>query len=236
MIRAVLFDIDDTLFPEQEYYSSGFRMVAQELLSRGVGPAQSTQSLLERLARTEDKGHTLDLASKQLGFPEEWVPDLVHLVRNHKPQISFFPDVVPALRILRKRYRLGCVTDGHPLRQQRKIEALGLSAMVDAIVITDELGGIEYRKPHPLGFIRCCEKLQVSLSECVVVGDSLQRDVKGARNLGMLTVLLRRNDSTTDTDDPELPEKPTFEINSLSDVDGILSSINQNAHCVSFDK
>lgn len=51
-----------------------------------------------------------------------------------------------------KGIKVGIITDGRPEGQRNKIKALGLEELVDDIIITDELGGIQFRKPNDISF------------------------------------------------------------------------------------
>lgn len=64
-------------------------------------------------------------------------------------------------------------------------EALGLAAHFDVMMLSGEVG---YRKPAPEIFLRACEELRVDPAQVVFVGDDLERDVHGARRVGMTTV------------------------------------------------
>ena len=64
-------------------------------------------------------------------------------------------------------------------------EALGLAAHLDVMILSGEVG---YRKPAPEIFLRACEELRVDPAHVVFVGDDLERDVDGARRVGMTTV------------------------------------------------
>lgn len=90
--------------------------------------------------------------------------------------------------------RLGIITDGRPEGQRAKIQALGLEQMVDHIIVTDELGGIEYRKPHPLAFQQMQEKLGVPYERMCYVGDNIKKDFIAPQKLGMRAIHLINRD------------------------------------------
>lgn len=194
MIRTVLFDLDDTLYPEGEYYRSGFAVVAACLEERGVGPAEANRALFEQLHFGEGRERVFDKAAARLEFPAAWIPELVRAFHDHRPRLQLPQESAEVLAQLRGRYRLGIVTDGHAAVQRRKLEALELADRVDAIVITDDLGR-EYWKPHPLPFWNCCQRLESPPDEAVFVGDHPERDIQGARRAGLRAIRLRRPDS-----------------------------------------
>ena len=90
------------------------------------------------------------------------------------------------LRDLRARgWKLGVLTNGDPEVQARKVDALGLSAYVDAIVFAAEHGS---GKPSPTAFYEVARRLHVMPSRTIVVGDDEWCDVNGARMVGMRPV------------------------------------------------
>jgi putative hydrolase of the HAD superfamily len=190
-IKAVLFDLDDTLYEEDQFYRSGFAVVGDYLEKRGVGRAEETLALLEHWHNQADRRKVFQKLAEQLGFPFDWIPEMVAVFRAHRPRISLAPDAFAVLPRLRSDYRLGCVTNGWAEIQRRKIEALGLAQRLDAIIIADDFG-IEFWKPHPRPFLECCGRLQISPRESLFVGDDPERDIRGARAAGLACVRLRR--------------------------------------------
>lgn len=70
------------------------------------------------------------------------------IYRNQFPKINLYDGVDKIIKNLkRKGIKVGIITDGRPESQRNKIKALGLEELVDDIIITDELGGIQFRKP-----------------------------------------------------------------------------------------
>lgn len=217
MIRAVLFDLDDTLYREDDFARSGFGVVARELEARGVGCQADLRGRLQAIHATEGRERVLDKLAARVGFPAAWVPGLVERYRAHVPAIALAPDAARALARLRGRYRLGCVTNGWAAVQRRKIEALGLATVLDAVVVADELGRRHW-KPSPLPFLRCCDRLGVGPAESVHVGDDPERDVRGARNAGIASVRLRRGGDDAGAGDV----RPDFEVASLDELEPLL--------------
>ena len=224
MVRAVLFDLDDTLYCECDFVRGGFAAVAEALQSRGVGEAPRLCAVLEAIHVDEGREGVLDKLAARVGFPRAWIPDLVERYRSHRPAIALAPDAALALARLRGRYRLGCVTDGWAAVQRRKIEALGLATQLDAIVVADDRGRLHW-KPSPVPLLECCDRLRVSPAECVYVGDDPERDVRGARNAGIASVRLRRARGYFGRYGDEA-DPPDFEIASLVDLEGILNRLH----------
>ncbi len=191
MIKAILFDLDDTLYLEGQFFRSGFAAVALKLESEGVGTAGEIFKVFESIHFLEGREQVFDKAATRIPFPADWVPELVELFRAHDPDINPAPEVVDSLRRLRSKYKLGLVTDGFSQVQRRKIAALGIEKSLDAIVIADDFGR-EHWKPSPFPILTCCERLGSSPWEAVFVGDNPERDIAGALNAGAIPVRIHR--------------------------------------------
>ena len=223
MLKAILFDLDDTLYEERHYFHSGFSVVARELERRGVGKVEETVRLLEHLFLHESRERVFQKLRVRTPFPEEWIPELVAVFRMHAPAISLPEDAVQVLRSLKKRFRLGCITDGNAQIQNQKLNALAARMYFDAVVLTDELGKA-FWKPHPLPFLKCCQILGVTPEEAVFVGDSLERDVAGAANAGMRSVLIRRSGAPRESQGPtHQGGAPCLEVDALRELERLLS-------------
>ncbi len=101
-----------------------------------------------------------------------------------------FPDADDVLRQLRYRgHKLGIITNGSRESQCIKLLESRLASLVDAALVSDEE---KVKKPDREIFIRAAERLGVSVSECVFVGDNPEKDIGGADSAGMKTVWIKR--------------------------------------------
>ena len=69
-----------------------------------------------------------------------------------------------------------------------------MESLVDYIIVTDELGGVEYRKPNPRAFETMKEKLGVEYSEMCYVGDNIKKDFVAPEKLGMRSIWFKNKD------------------------------------------
>jgi HAD superfamily hydrolase (TIGR01549 family) len=137
----------------------------------------------------------IDELLKEIGRESEKIA-LVDLYRNHKPDVHLYKGVLEMLRHLRERnIRIGIITDGRVEGQRNKIEALGLNVLVDDIIITDELGGIQFRKPCDIAFRILQTRWRLNSTEIIYVGDNPEKDFQAPQQLGMRSVLLANKDS-----------------------------------------
>jgi putative hydrolase of the HAD superfamily len=191
-LAAVVFDLDDTLFPERDYVLSGFRAVAEWAQGRlGIAADRGFEEL-RHLYEEGVRGQTFGRWLAQRGTLESGlVEQLVAVYREHEPRIAAFPDLLGLIRSLRGRCRLGIVSDGHLAVQRKKVGALGISDLFDTVVLSDEWGHGAW-KPSTRAFEEVLSRLDVAAADAIYVADNPVKDFIGAREAGMRTVWLRR--------------------------------------------
>lgn len=84
---------------------------------------------------------------------------------------------------LKKKYKIGILTNGGLERQYNKIEKCGLKPVIDGMAVSAEVGA---RKPDARMYEAICQRLDVKPEECVFVGDSFSGDILGAYRYGMI--------------------------------------------------
>lgn len=177
MVKAVVFDLDDTLISEKEYIKSGYRHIAKLLSSRlNIDEEAVYQLLIELLS--ESAKNVFNRLFDELGvtYSKDNILELVDEYRKHIPNIQFFDDVLPCLEVLKqKNIKIGIITDGYAKAQSQKLKAVKAYEHFDEIIITDELGR-DYWKPHPKAFEIMREKFNVEFDEMVYVGDNPEKD------------------------------------------------------------
>lgn len=104
--------------------------------------------------------------------------------------LEVFPDTLPALAELGRHYRLGLVTDAQRVFLEAELRETGLEAMFEVMVVSSDLG---YRKPDSRMFMPALAAFGARSEEAMYVGDSLERDVGGARAAGLTGVWLDRH-------------------------------------------
>jgi HAD superfamily hydrolase (TIGR01549 family) len=90
--------------------------------------------------------------------------------------------------------KVGIITDGRVSGQRKKIEALGLDKKVDDYIITDELGGIQFRKPCDIAFRIIQNRWRIPFEQIMYVGDNAEKDFQAPRQLGMRSLWFRNKD------------------------------------------
>ena len=226
--RAVVLDLDDTLYPEAAYVRSGFRAVAGRAEGTLGIPAPEGERELVSLFEAGVRGDTFDrwLAARGLGGATA-VADLVATYRGHAPHIDPFPEAEQLIAQLRADgAAIGLLSDGDPAVQGAKLDALGLRDAFDAIVVTGELGP-DAGKPSPRGFEEVLRGLGDALpGEAVYVSDNPAKDFVGARRAGMRSIRVRRPDGIYADLEPKTPEHaPDAEVSGLDEVPSALERL-----------
>jgi putative hydrolase of the HAD superfamily len=176
MIKAVIFDLDDTLVSEFEFVKSGFRVVSKYISQITNADVESVFQELISLHIMDTKNVFNRFLDKYDKYSKMQIDDVVNLYRNHKPKLFYYNDVIDTLRKLKKNnYKLGIITDGYQTTQKNKIEALFLNEIVDDIIITDQFGK-EFTKPSVLPFELISKRLKVTFDEMIYVGDNPKKD------------------------------------------------------------
>ncbi len=190
-LRAVIFDMDDTLFDEMQFVSGGFRAVSALVAEACQTPAEQIYDRLLAILSRHGRGRTFDLLLQEFHLEGKISVDrLVNVYRSHVPRLTLYDDARCLLGALkRERYRLGLLTDGDARVQRSKFSALGLEAYLDGAVFSDDHGCC---KPSAVPYLAAGEKLGVPLSESVYIGDNPHKDFVTARKLGMFTIRVLR--------------------------------------------
>lgn len=191
-LRAVVFDVDGTLYPIRQIVRRSWPLVCRHArLFRAFGRAR-------RALRGERPGARLrqrqaELVAGFLGIDAESAADAVERVVYRQWPRTFrrlrpYTQVAATLARLRADgLRLGVVSDSPFIRE--KLSALGLAGGWRGVVSADEAGAL---KPNPEPFLLVLRRLQVAPEEVLFVGNSYALDVIGAHRVGMRAAHLTR--------------------------------------------
>lgn len=188
-LDAVIFDLDDTLYSEKEYVRSGYRKIAEAF--------PQIPDLYEKLLAAFKEGKpAIDAAFEESGaLTDENKAKAIQTYRFQIPDIRLYPGVRDMLADIRAGGRkLGLITDGRPEGQRAKIEALGIENLFDEMIITDELGGPQKRKPCEDAFVIMQEKMDVPFGRMAYVGDNIRKDFMAPDRLGMKSIYFINED------------------------------------------
>lgn len=190
-IRAIIFDLDDTLYDESEYVNQAFENTAAYLAEKTGMPERKETFHRRMLELTEEygRGRVFDRLCEEedVNFP---VRQLVEVYRGTRPVLKLYPDAERLLQKLEERgMKTGLITDGCGKVQHEKIAALGLEERMDGVIVTDDFG---ICKPQTAVYEKCLEILDCAPQEAAYIGDNPRKDFYGARQLGMKTLRIVR--------------------------------------------
>ena len=185
-LRGIIFDLDDTLYPEKQYIRSGFQTVAEFL---------GKKNYADRLWKYFEGGKAaIDELLKQIG-QEEKRERCLEVYREHVPQIRLYEGVTELIQELKNQgIKVGIITDGRVSGQKKKMKALGLDQLVEEIIITDELGGAQFRKPCDIAFRIMQRRWEIPFEQMMYVGDNVEKDFQAPRQLGMRSLWIRNRE------------------------------------------
>jgi putative hydrolase of the HAD superfamily len=194
MIKCIAFDMDDTLYDEADYYKSGFVVIADKIANDFSLNDAIVFDAMWGLFNAGVRKDTFNATAEKLGiqFDEQYIKQLVHLFREHKPNIVLPQDSRQVLTELKKTYKLGLITDGWLPGQEYKVKALGIESFFDSIIYTEKLGR-EFWKPSPRGFEKLLEDLKITAAQTVYVGDNLEKDFISPNRMGFKTIRIVRS-------------------------------------------
>ena len=196
-IKAVLFDLDNTLYDFNSAHKQALRAMAEYGQSRFDQPAcnfllaykEADQQLKTELPFVAACHNRLLIAQRMLELLE--LPSIVTPLELYEIYWGTFLRVIKpypgAMEVLAHLHnngvRTGICTDMTAHIQHRKLAALGFSTYLDAMVSSEEAG---VEKPNPKIFHQCLRKLKVEPQQALFIGDSFERDVCGAHAAGII--------------------------------------------------
>jgi len=204
VLRAVLFDIDDTLCATTRFAASARRNAVRAMIAAGLDlPEEEVARELDEVIAefSSNYEHHYDqllrrLRPKALAQLNPALVVAAGIAAYHDTkfrELRPYDDVVPLLQALRAAgWITGVITHGWTLKQAEKIVRLGLVPYLDprAIFISDQLG---VSKPNPKIYSLALRDLGLQPAEVMYVGDNPAHDITPARKLGLVTVWSRRS-------------------------------------------
>lgn len=218
-MKAVVFDLDDTLYLEREYVFSGFRHVARHIAEKmDIVPEEAVWGFLKETFEEGIRGRSFDLLLER--WPEIGslvaLSDLIFAYREHLPEIRFQAGMEPLLSDLRDSgVLLGVISDSPLVAQSQKVKALGLSKKMDEVILTDAWGK-EFWKPCERAFAYLEDKWDLPSSQMVYIGDNPKKDFFPGNRRGWATLRLRIHGQEHFYLEPNSGEfAPSMEFNSV---------------------
>lgn len=227
MIKAVVFDLDHTLF---DRYATIKKLVPQLRKHFDLNDGITDEFFIQELSFGDKHfvhkgwlGIYNHLVSKGIfrtnpGF-DEYTEILLRHFKHIAEKYDFAEDILREIR--NDGYKVGLITNGNTTLQYEKLEMLELTNCFDEIIVS---GDTPYEKPQKEIFLLMAEKLGIEPCEMIYAGDHPLNDIEGSRNAGCVPLWVK----TTGTwIFPEIP-KPELQVETVAEIPGILKEINKN--------
>jgi putative hydrolase of the HAD superfamily len=218
-IRAVAFDVNGTLVRilTDEGMEQIFRSAAHFLTYQGIdlhrhqvrelyfgtlreqqrtSPEEHPEFDAVGVWRSIINGHLTDFTrTLPAGKLEQMPLFLAEMSRGiSRRRLGLYPHVREVLDVLRERHRLALVTDAQSAHTRGELHKVGLLDYFDPIVISGDHG---YRKPDRRLFQFALDGMGVAAENALYVGNDMHRDIFGAREAGMPTVMFESGQGTS---------------------------------------
>lgn len=191
MLKAIFFDLDNTLYGQSLYYDSAFDAVARHLSTiTGIEP----ENIFARLWQIQKANgslymHLFDDIIDDYGLDPDSLKPLIEIFHAPVPcKIKPFKGVEKLLHELRSRFFLGIITNGNTKMQAYKIACLKIGSLFDAIIYTERKS---FPKPSSYCYSLAAKKAGCLPGEALYVGDNPLVDFQGAHSLGMHCAMIR---------------------------------------------
>jgi putative hydrolase of the HAD superfamily len=219
MIKAVFFDIDDTL-----YDTSGFAKLARKAALNAMIDAglplshDDAYTLLREIIKEKGSNYDrhLNVLTKRVFGEEKPLLIAVGMITYHNVKFALlrlFPETMSTLIHLKAHgYHLGVISNGLTIKQYEKLVRLGLHHFFDSVV-TSQQTNVE--KPDIAIFEMALEKMGCKAENSIMIGNSFSDDILGAINAGMSAVYLTPELKESEKD---IIEQEGLELEIISDI------------------
>ncbi len=226
MIRAVLFDLDNTLTDFMKMKDGAILAAIAAMIDMGL-PLSADETRRRIYAIYEREGIEYQLVFDQLlrevyasPRPDVLAAGIIGYRRARESQLVLYPHVQATLiALVRRGLRLAVLSDAPSLQAWQRLHHLALQHMFEHVITFDDTGE---RKPSPLPFQRAMKLLGLPAQELLMVGDWPDRDMKGASAMGIRTVYARYGDTSG-----ALHSGADYEIDDIEQVLDIVSALER---------
>ena len=225
MIKAVIFDLDNTLFDFIKMKRLAVESAVDAMIDAGL--IIPKQEMIEKIFAAyeiegiEDQKIFDKTLEKVLGHINHKIlaAGIFGYRRSKESTLTLYPHVrITLTELIKMGIKLVIISDAPRMQAWLRIHALGLADYFDEVITLEDTGE---KKPSPKPFLRALDKLKAASTEVIMVGDWIERDVAGAKAVGIKTVFARYGDvkggQTNDAD---------YEINDIYAIIDIVKKEN----------
>lgn len=194
MIKAVFFDIDDTLYDTSGFAGLARKAAINVMIDAGL-PLTSDEAYKLLREIIKEKGSNYDkhfnILTKRVFGEEKPLLIALGMITYHNVKFALlrlFPDTMSTLIYLKsKEYQLGVISNGITIKQWEKLIRLGLHHFFDQVVTSQEAG---VEKPHEQIFQVALDRMGCKAQNSIMIGNKFSEDIFGAINMGMSAILV----------------------------------------------
>lgn len=198
MIRAVIFDLDNTLVDFMAMKRQAIDAAVTAMIDAGLQLSpEAVRAHIDRIYREmgiEYQQVFDQLLQEVLGYVDYRIlsAGIIAYRRAREAALKPYPHVTATLmELVKHRIKLAVVSDAPAREAWLRLCYIGYHHIFDVVVTYDDTGE---RKPSPRPFLLALERLGVAPAEAIMVGDWVERDIVGAKRVGMLTAFARYGD------------------------------------------
>lgn len=204
-IRAIFFDVDDTLYSTTEFARRARVAAVRNMIRFGLRMhSEDCMRELEEVVAEFSSNYEAHFDKLLLRIPNHYYDGINPAIliaaavagyhETKERELAAHEDVIEVMKLLR-RYtpiRMGIITNGITVKQAEKIVRLNVYDYLDpgAILISDQEG---MNKPNTKLFLRACQRVGLPPHQIMYVGDHPKLDVDPANKIGMVSVHSRRS-------------------------------------------
>lgn len=192
MIKRVILDIDNTLIPWKEEYFKEINNVLDELnikhTEKDYNEILEALSAYENVYYTFDRKLMIEYINKytKKNYPEEVMYKVTERWADCVPD-KIEKETIETLEYLKSKYELVILTDWYGDQQSKRLEKLDILKYFQNIYSAEKTK----RKPFKEAFMQAIGTNKTE--ECIMIGDNLERDIKGALNAGLQAIYYNPN-------------------------------------------
>ncbi len=226
MIKAIIFDLDNTLVDFMLLKRAAVDAAIYAMIDAGLNVSyEKAKEMINSIYDAEgiEYQQVFDRMLKEILGKVDYKVMSAGIVSYRKAReaaLKPYPLVLPTLiELMKMGLKLAVVSDAPSKEAWLRLSYINFQHFFDVVITYDET---RERKPSPVPFNMALKELDLRADECLMIGDWAERDMVGAKSVGMKTVFARYGD-TFNTVNPE----SDYDINSVSEIVDIVKKENK---------